>query len=163
MTRRVVQWLIPAVLRAHPVPAPGRDKEDRGRVSVVGGSRQVPGAALLASEAALRAGAGKLQIGTAGSLVAALALAVPEAMFPAMHETAGEELAASMAAPFHGSRAKSKARNACPISASSSARLAPSLAWNEIICVTLCRNTAHGRVSSPAGNSPAVRARSRRA
>ncbi len=98
MARRVVQRLTPAVLRARPLPAPGRDKEDRGRVCVVGGSRQVPGAALLAGEAALRAGAGKLQIGTVGSVAPALALAVPEAMVLALRETAGGELAASMAA-----------------------------------------------------------------
>ncbi|AGH76687.1 hypothetical protein XAC29_05900 [Xanthomonas axonopodis Xac29-1] len=47
---------------------------------VVGGSMRVPGAALLAGEAALRAGAGKLQIATAASVAPAMALAVPEAL-----------------------------------------------------------------------------------
>ena len=36
------------------------DKESRGRVLVLAGSREMPGAAVLAATAALRAGAGKL-------------------------------------------------------------------------------------------------------
>lgn len=95
MARTAVQRLTPAVLRKRPLPAPGRDKEDRGRVCVVGGSRQVPGAALLAGEAALRAGAGKLQIGTVESVATAMALAVPEALVLGMRESARGELAAS--------------------------------------------------------------------
>lgn len=98
MASGTVQRLTPAALRERPLPAPGRDKEDRGRVCVVGGSRHVPGAALLAGEAALRAGAGKLQIGTVQSVAPAMALAVPEAMVLGMRETARGELAASVAA-----------------------------------------------------------------
>lgn len=64
---------------------------------MVGGSRQVPGAALLAGEAALRAGAGKLQIGTVQSVAPAMALAVPEALVLGMRESARGELAASVA------------------------------------------------------------------
>ena len=55
------------------------DKEDRGRVLVIGGSRELAGAALLAALAALRAGAGKLQIATAESISVQIAVAVPEA------------------------------------------------------------------------------------
>lgn len=95
MARPGVQRVTPAVLRKRPLPAPGRDKEDRGRVCVVGGSRQVPGAALLAGEAALRAGAGKLQIATVESVATAMALAVPEALVLGMRESARGELAAS--------------------------------------------------------------------
>ncbi len=51
-------------LRTIPLPPPGEDKDKRGRVLVAGGNRAVPGAALLAAEAALRAGAGKLQVAT---------------------------------------------------------------------------------------------------
>lgn len=97
MARQTIQRLTTATLRARPLPAPGRDKEDRGRVCVVGGSRQVPGAALLAGEAALRAGAGKLQIGTVRSVAPAMALAVPEAMVLGMRESVEGELAASAA------------------------------------------------------------------
>ncbi|HVL34062.1 MAG TPA: NAD(P)H-hydrate dehydratase, partial [Burkholderiales bacterium] len=53
--------------------------EERGRVVVVGGSREIAGAAQLAGIAALRAGAGKLVIATARPVAAALAQAVPEA------------------------------------------------------------------------------------
>jgi ADP-dependent NAD(P)H-hydrate dehydratase len=46
-----------------PLPEDG-DKEDRGRVLVIAGGREVPGAAVLTGIAAMRAGAGKLQIVT---------------------------------------------------------------------------------------------------
>ena len=50
------------LLRAWPLPdlSDGESKEDRGRVLVVGGSGEIPGAALLAAYASLRSGAGKL-------------------------------------------------------------------------------------------------------
>ena len=61
-----------------PLPRPGSDKESRGRVLVVGGAPGTPGAVLLAGEAALRAGAGKLQLLTSPDTCAPLAVAVPE-------------------------------------------------------------------------------------
>ena len=69
------------LLRDFPLPTHPEDsgKEDRGRLLAIAGSRQLPGAALLAGTAALRAGAGKLQIGTAASIAAALGIALPEA------------------------------------------------------------------------------------
>ncbi|HYD43948.1 MAG TPA: NAD(P)H-hydrate dehydratase, partial [Phenylobacterium sp.] len=56
--------LTPELLRRHPLPPLGvqADKEARGRVLIVGGSRQAPGALKLAAEAALRAGCGKVQL-----------------------------------------------------------------------------------------------------
>lgn len=69
-----------AVLRELPTPSTGDGKEQRGRVLIVGGSEQVPGAALLAATAALRAGAGKLQIATARGVAGSLAIATPEAL-----------------------------------------------------------------------------------
>src|SRR4051794_19351300 len=69
----------PATLRAWPLPDPGDDKEQRGRLLVVGGSAATPGAVRLAGEAALRAGAGKLRLATVGEAATALAVAVPEA------------------------------------------------------------------------------------
>ncbi|WP_434982835.1 NAD(P)H-hydrate dehydratase [Xanthomonas arboricola] len=75
-----MRMLTAAALRAMPLPAPGGDKEQRGRVLIVGGSMRVPGAVLLAGEAALRTGAGKLQIATAASVAPGIALAVPEAL-----------------------------------------------------------------------------------
>jgi hydroxyethylthiazole kinase-like uncharacterized protein yjeF len=63
------------------------DKESRGRVVVVAGSAQMPGAAVLAGTGALRAGAGKLQIATVASVSVAVGVAVPEARVFALRET----------------------------------------------------------------------------
>jgi ADP-dependent NAD(P)H-hydrate dehydratase len=77
-----------AFLRTMPLPEPGGGgKEERGRVLVVAGSREVPGAALLAGTAALRVGAGKLQFHTAASIAVPLAFAMPEAMVVGLPET----------------------------------------------------------------------------
>ncbi|HYN86076.1 MAG TPA: NAD(P)H-hydrate dehydratase [Pyrinomonadaceae bacterium] len=70
------------VLRAMPLPRPREDddKEARGRVLVVGGGPETPGATLLAATAALRAGAGKLQVTASDAArAAALGVALPEA------------------------------------------------------------------------------------
>lgn len=69
----------PDLLRNWPLPGFGGDKEARGRVLVVGGTRETPGAVRLAAEAALRVGGGKVRIATAQSCAAALGVAVPEA------------------------------------------------------------------------------------
>jgi hydroxyethylthiazole kinase-like uncharacterized protein yjeF len=69
-----------SLLRAWPLPVPSddADKEDRGHVLVLGGSREMPGAVILAATAALRAGAGKLTIATGRSVAQLVALAIPE-------------------------------------------------------------------------------------
>ena len=94
-------------LRDWPLPHAddASDKEDRGQVLVVAGSREIPGAALLSATAALRAGAGKLTIATAQSVAPGLALLMPEARVIALPETAaggflpsGAELLAQCAA-----------------------------------------------------------------
>ena len=76
------------LLRGMALPALSEDsdKDERGRVLVIAGSREVPGGALLAGVAALRAGAGKLQIATAASVAPYLGLAVPEALVVALPE-----------------------------------------------------------------------------
>ncbi len=56
------------------------DKEARGCVLVIGGARQMPGPVILAATAAMRAGAGKLQIATTDSVAPLVATAVPEAL-----------------------------------------------------------------------------------
>jgi hydroxyethylthiazole kinase-like uncharacterized protein yjeF len=53
---------------------------------VIGGSSEMPGAAILAATAALRAGAGKLSIATAASVAPGVALAIPEARVIALPE-----------------------------------------------------------------------------
>lgn len=70
----------PSVLRAWPLPPPGQDKHDRGTVLVLGGAARSPGAAMLAGLAALRAGAGRLQLAVADTVAPAMACAVPEAL-----------------------------------------------------------------------------------
>ena len=77
-------------LRSRPLPQPGHDgdKETRGRVLVIAGSREIPGAALLAGTAALRAGAGKLVLATSASMATPLAIAMPEARVLALPELA---------------------------------------------------------------------------
>lgn len=79
MARAAVR-LTASLLRGMPLPVPDGGKEARGRVLVIGGSTGVPGAALLAATAALRAGAGKLQVATAEGVAPGLALAAPEAL-----------------------------------------------------------------------------------
>ncbi len=77
----LVRWPLPAV-------ASDADKEERGRVLVIAGSREIAGAAVLAGTAALRAGAGKLVIATAAGVATQIAVAVPEARVVALPETA---------------------------------------------------------------------------
>ena len=79
-----------AALRDWPLPMPGAegDKEERGHVLVLGGSRAMPGAVILAATAALRAGAGKLTIATGASVAQLVALAIPEARVIGLRENA---------------------------------------------------------------------------
>lgn len=56
------------------------DKYTRGTVLVIGGSPSTPGAVVLAGVAALRMGAGRLQIATADTVAGQVGVAVPEAM-----------------------------------------------------------------------------------
>jgi hydroxyethylthiazole kinase-like uncharacterized protein yjeF len=79
MPNRSELVITPRVLREWPLPDPQGDKESRGTVLVAGGSRANPGAVLLAGVAALRAGAGRLQLAVEASTATALSIAVPEA------------------------------------------------------------------------------------
>jgi len=78
-----------ALLRAWPLPMPSDegDKEERGRLLVIGGSREMPGAVILAATAAMRAGAGKLAIATGASVAHLVALAIPESRVIGLPET----------------------------------------------------------------------------
>lgn len=76
-----------AELQKHPLPSPlAEDKDDRGRILVVAGCKQVPGAALLSALGAMRAGAGKLQIATSEGAAAALGVRMAEARIVAVPE-----------------------------------------------------------------------------
>ena len=74
-------------LEAHPLPpvADG-DKETKGRILVIAGSRDVPGAAMLTATSAMRVGAGKLRIATIESAAPYLGVSMPEAMVVGLPE-----------------------------------------------------------------------------
>jgi ADP-dependent NAD(P)H-hydrate dehydratase len=79
--------LTEAALAKFPLPPPqAEDKNDRGRILVVAGCKEVPGAALLTALAAMRAGAGKLQIATSVGAANALGVSMPEARVIAIAE-----------------------------------------------------------------------------
>ncbi|MEY2588524.1 MAG: ADP-dependent NAD(P)H-hydrate dehydratase [Acidimicrobiaceae bacterium] len=88
--RTEVTEVSPALLRARPLPDSNATsgKHDRGTVLLIGGTRETPGALVLAGLAALRAGAGRLQLATVSSVSTALAIAVPEARVAGLPETA---------------------------------------------------------------------------
>ncbi len=85
--------LTPRLLAGWALPEPGGDKHARGTVLVAGGSRYTPGAVLLAGVAALRAGAGRLQLAVAETTAPALSIAVPEAKVVGLPETDGGSVA----------------------------------------------------------------------
>lgn len=87
--------ITPARLRRWPLPQPGHegDKDARGRILVVAGAGEMPGAALLCAVAALRSGAGKLQVATCASAAPLVAAAVPEARVIALPETRAGSIA----------------------------------------------------------------------
>jgi len=84
-----VRVLTRSALRRWPLPDPGSeaDKETRGQVLVVAGSAEIPGAAILAGEAALRAGAGKLVIAAPRDIAQGLAMTVPESRVIGLPQT----------------------------------------------------------------------------
>ncbi|WP_426503594.1 NAD(P)H-hydrate dehydratase [Dactylosporangium sp. McL0621] len=79
--------ITPRVLREWPLPEPTGDKHSRGTVLVIGGSRNTPGGVLLAGLAALRGGAGRLQLAVTEGTATALSIAVPEAKVLGLPET----------------------------------------------------------------------------
>jgi len=89
-----------ALLRQWPLPMPAveGDKEERGKVLVIAGSREIPGAAILSGIGVLRAGAGKLAIATVESVAPLLAQAMPEARVIGLPETDAGDLAGAAAA-----------------------------------------------------------------
>jgi ADP-dependent NAD(P)H-hydrate dehydratase len=102
--------ITPELLRTIPLPWPdeGGDKEERGRVLVVGGGRETPGAVVLAGTAALRAGAGKLQVATGASNAALVASSLPEARVFALPETRAGKFSRAACAKLEGHLGKAQ-------------------------------------------------------
>jgi hydroxyethylthiazole kinase-like uncharacterized protein yjeF len=85
-----------AELKRHPLPPVAEgDKDSRGRLLLIAGTREIPGAPMISANAALRAGAGKISIATVSTVAPQLGLAVPEARIIALPETRDGGLAPS--------------------------------------------------------------------
>ncbi|TQJ30777.1 NAD(P)H-hydrate dehydratase [Microbacterium sp. SLBN-146] len=86
------ETITPSTLRAWGLPDPGESKKSRGRIIVVGGSRRTPGAVVLAGEASLRVGAGRLGVVVPKSVDAQLGAVIPEAAVFALPDDSTEPL-----------------------------------------------------------------------
>jgi hydroxyethylthiazole kinase-like uncharacterized protein yjeF len=104
MSKNNLKTITPATMKAWPLPdpaaqaEPGKEgKEARGRVLVVGGGCRCPGSVMLAGVAALRAGAGKLQMAAAQDAALHIAMQVPEARVMGLRCDSRGEIAQSSA------------------------------------------------------------------
>ncbi len=77
------------LLKAHPLPdwSDETDKADKGKLLLIGGSKRIPGAMILAARAALRAGCGSVRVAAPASVALAIGIAVPELMVIPLPET----------------------------------------------------------------------------
>jgi hydroxyethylthiazole kinase-like uncharacterized protein yjeF len=72
------ELVTPELLRDWRLPDPAGSKKSRGQVVIIGGAGRTPGGVALAGLAALRVGAGHVQLAVAESVAPALAVAFPE-------------------------------------------------------------------------------------
>jgi ADP-dependent NAD(P)H-hydrate dehydratase / NAD(P)H-hydrate epimerase len=101
--RSITQRWVARNLPARPERA---HKGEFGRLLVVAGSLEYPGAAVLAALGAMRAGAGVVRVATADSVAARLAASVPELTWMAL-----DEEAPGLIAPGGWRRVTTEARN----------------------------------------------------
>lgn len=87
----------PQVLRNWRLPEPTGGKESRGSILVIGGSTETVGAVLLAAEAALRSGAGKLQVVVPSKVAPHVSISLPEALVRGVPATEEGAIRASSA------------------------------------------------------------------
>jgi hydroxyethylthiazole kinase-like uncharacterized protein yjeF len=85
----------PQVLRGWRLPEPTGGKESRGSILVIGGSTETLGAVTLAAEAALRSGAGKLQVVVPSKVAPHVSIALPEALVRGVPSTEAGAIRAS--------------------------------------------------------------------
>ena len=90
----------PQVLRGWRPPEPTGGKESRGSILVVGGSTETLGAVTLAAEAALRSGAGKLQVVVPSKVAPHVSIALPEALVRGVPSTEAGAILGSSAEFF---------------------------------------------------------------
>ncbi|GAA4729336.1 NAD(P)H-hydrate dehydratase [Modestobacter marinus] len=90
----------PQVLRDWRLPEPTGGKEARGSILVVGGSTETVGAVLLAAEAALRSGAGKLQVVVPSKVAPHVSISLPEALVRGVPSTEAGAIQGSSAELF---------------------------------------------------------------
>ncbi|MGY1750515.1 NAD(P)H-hydrate dehydratase [Modestobacter sp. SYSU DS0511] len=90
-------FVTPHVLRGWRLPEPTGGKEARGSILVVGGSTETVGAVLLAAEAALRSGAGKLQVVVPSKVAPHVSISLPEALVRGVPHTEEGAIRASSA------------------------------------------------------------------
>lgn len=111
MSDKRAKLITPELLRRIPLPEPDArgDKEARGRVLLVGGGRETPGALLLAGVSALRAGAGKLQVATVETNAPLVAINLPEARVFALPETKAGRLKTTAASTLRDHFARAQA------------------------------------------------------
>ena len=84
-------------LRSMPLPSWDDEthKADRGKLLIVGGSKRIAGAAILAARAALRSGCGTVRVASPESVALAIGVAVPELLVVPLAETRAGTLAQS--------------------------------------------------------------------
>jgi hydroxyethylthiazole kinase-like uncharacterized protein yjeF len=92
------ELVTPELLRGWPLPDPASEKSARGQVLVVGGAGRTPGGVALAGLAALRVGAGKVQLALAASVAPSIAATFPEAGVIGLTEGDGGTILGSAAA-----------------------------------------------------------------
>ena len=92
------ELVTPELLRGWPLPDPAGSKKARGQVVVIGGAARTPGGVALAGLAALRVGAGHVQLAVAASVAPALAATFPEAGVIALPHTENGTIRGSAAA-----------------------------------------------------------------
>jgi hydroxyethylthiazole kinase-like uncharacterized protein yjeF len=95
MQMQAVTAIDRTLLQQWPLPVPDEqsDKNTRGSILIIGGSPETPGALLLAAQAALRSGVGRLRLATSQSLALPIGIAIPEARVVGLAETPGGEIA----------------------------------------------------------------------
>jgi ADP-dependent NAD(P)H-hydrate dehydratase len=88
----------PELLREWPLPEASGSKKSRGQLVVIGGAARTPGAVVLGGLAALRVGAGHVQLALAASVAPAVAATFPEAGVISLPETESGSIAGRPAA-----------------------------------------------------------------